>query len=96
MLKKIKQYVAKRKNLKKQTTELKKMEKYYNHLRCGLAFIQFVQSDLKNQANKMNRATRRRLQKTVLKGELTEELINYYKERIDHVLKNVEERLAKK
>ena len=96
MIKKIKQYIAKKQNLKKQTVELKKMQKYYEYLRAGLAFIKFVQDDLKNQANQMNRATRRRLQKTVLKGEFNEELVNHYKTQIDRILNEIDKRLEKK
>ena len=96
MIKKIKDYFAKRKQSKSQLAELKRTKKYYEVLRNGYAFIQFVKQDLNKTKDTMNRHQRRRLEKTILKGEFTEELVNHYKNYIDKVLNEVNKKLVSK
>lgn len=90
MINKIKAFFAKRQQDKKQKAELKKAQAYYQELQRGGAFVRFVQADLKNSATQMNRQTRRRLQKTVLKGEFNRELIEHYQAQIERVLANID------
>jgi len=96
MIKKIKQYFLKKKQSKAQKKQLVQLQKYYETLRAGASFIQFIREDLAKSQNVMNRHQRRRLQKTILKGELNKELIDHYQKEIDRVLNEVNNRLKSK
>jgi len=89
MIKKIQQYFAKRKQLNEQKKKLVKAQKYYEILRCGASFVKFVQDDLNSSGVKIDRHQRRRMKKTLIKGEFTPELINHYKNNIERVLENI-------
>ena len=93
MLKKIKQYFIKVKQSKTQKVELKKMQKYYDYLRAGATFIQFIRQDLVKGQSQMNRHQRRKMQKTLVKGELTDELIQHYSKEVDRILQEINTRL---
>jgi len=93
MIKKIKQYFLNKKKTREQKVNLKKMKKYYELLRSGALFIQFVQQDIKESKFKMNRHQRRRMERTLVKGEITEEIVNHYKNQIDKILKSVNRQL---
>jgi len=69
------------------------MQKYYEYLRAGAVFVQTIQKDLANEKNKLNRHQRRRMQKTLVKGEFTEELVNHYKNQIDSILAKIDAKL---
>jgi len=92
-LKAVKKYFADKKQTKAQKAELTKMKEYYTRLRCGAEFIKAIQTDLANQQNKMNRHERRRFQKTLVKGEFTPELVNFYKNNLDKILVSVDKKL---
>ena len=85
------------KNMKKKAIEkknLKKYKQYYKVVKEGLLFIKFVQDDVKDKTNKLNRAQRRRFDKNLNKeGKLTEEIVQHYKTQIDNVLKYIEMQL---
>ena len=93
MIKKIKQYFARKKQTKEQKAKLLQMQKYYEVLRSGALFIQFIQKDLKESKNKMNRHQRRRMEKSLIKGEITEEIVKHYQIQIDRILKAINRQL---
>lgn len=91
----IKSFLEKRKKKAEQKKNLKKYKEYYKVVRTGLLFIKFVQDDLAERKDlKMNRSQRRRFEKSLIKnGELTEEIVQYYKAKIDNVLNYIETQL---
>jgi len=93
MIKKIKQYFLNKKKAREQKVNLEKMQKYYELLRSGALFIQFVQQDIKESKFKMNRHQRRRMERTLVKGEITEEIVNHYRNQIDKILESVNRQL---
>lgn len=76
-----------------QKKQLKNMRRYYTLLREGQEFIKWVQQDLADQQNKMNRHERRRMQKSLIKGEITPEIISYYAQRLNETLESIEKQL---
>lgn len=93
MIKKIKEFIAKKTTEKKQKAELVRLQKYYDMLRAGASFIQAIRNDMKQQGEKMNRSQRRRFEKTLVKGEFTEELVNHYKDNLNRILKDIDKKL---
>jgi hypothetical protein len=94
MFKKIKEKIQQGKAKKEEMLKLEKMKKYYEILRCGASFIKFIQDDLnKVQNDTMNRHQRRRLQKTLQKGEITADIVNHYSSEVDRILALVNGRL---
>lgn len=93
MIKKMKSYLAKRKQKNIEKIKLKKMQKYYTYLQYGATFIQFIQQDLAKTGDNLNRHQRRRMQKTFKQGELSKELIDHYTGEVNRILKEVEKRL---
>jgi len=70
------------------------MKKYYEILRCGAMFIKFIQDDLNKMKNDtMNRHQRRRLEKTLQKGEITKEVVNHYSKEVDRILRVIDGKL---
>ena len=97
MLKKIKAYFVKRKQLKAQKEQMIKMERYYRTLQCGVALINFIYNDLeKMKKNQCNRHQRRRFEKTIAQqGKFSKEMIDYYSKHIDKILQQIEEQKNK-
>jgi len=95
VINKIKQFFAKRKQTKKQKEDIIKAQGYYKMLQSGGAFVKFVQDDLNKSMVPIDRHQRRRMQKTIIKGEFTPELIGYYQKQIARVLENVNKELEK-
>ena len=93
MFKKWKEKKAQEEKKKKEVEELKKLQQYYGLLRTGATFIQFVRDDLKKQSQKINRHERRRIEKSLVKGEFTEELVAHYKNQTERVLNEISKRL---
>ena len=93
MIKKVKEWVKGIQNRQKQKIQLKQMQKYYTVLRQGATFIKYIQQDLADQQNKMNRHQRRRMQKSLVKGEITPEIVNYYASKIDIILAQIDTQL---
>ena len=90
MFKKVEEYLKKKKEAVKQREQLQKAQAYYRLVKAGNAFIQFVQQDLKKNQEQVNRHMRRRMQSEVNdKGVLSEELVQYYAQKIDYVLGNI-------
>jgi len=90
MFKKVEEYLKKKQEAIKKEQELKRAEAYYRLIKAGNAFIQFVQADLKKNQEQVNRHMRRRMQSEVNdKGILSEELVQYYAQKIDYVLGNI-------
>lgn len=97
MLKKIKEFVDRKKARRKQLAELKQMKKYYELLRTGSAFMDYIYKDLNNKGNKMNRNARRRMSRHLEKtGKFNMEIVQYYKNNIDNILEYVDKQLNKK
>ncbi len=84
--------IQKIKKAKEARTNLKKYKQYYKIVKAGMLFIQFIKDDIKEQKTaKMNRAQRRRFEKSLIKnGELTDEMVQTYKAKIDNVLRYIE------
>ena len=94
MFKKVEEYLKKKKEAIKQREQMKKVEAYYKMVKAGATFIQFVQQDIKKNGEQMNRATRPRMEHDLNeKGVLSPELVNYYQQKIDWILMNVNQRL---
>lgn len=94
MLKKINDWLVNKQKALQQQQELRKAQSYYKLVKAGATFIQFVQEDLKREQQGLNRHTRRRMEKELNdKGVLTPELVQYYQQKIDWVLGNVNMRL---
>lgn len=94
MLKKIEEFLKKKQEALKQKEQLKKAESYYRLVKAGGSFIQFVQQDLKKNGDQTNRHQRRRMEKELSeKGILSEELVQYYIQKIDWILMNIHQRL---
>jgi len=94
MFKKVEEYLKKKQEALKQEQELKKAQSYYRLVKAGNAFVSFVREDLKKNQTEVNRHMRRRLLKEIdEKGVLSDELIQYYQQKIDWVLMNVAQRL---
>lgn len=89
----IKKFLADRKAKKAKKAELKQYKKFYQLVREGQMFIEFVLKDIAlTKTNKMNRAQRRRFEKEICKnGKLTPEIIQYYKVKIAQVLAYIEQ-----
>jgi len=97
MIKKIKTYIAKKKNEKEQKVQLIKAKEYYHILKCGATFLRYIRDDLaKQKKDQLNRTQRRRIEKQLTqKGEFNAEVVDFYSKRIDDVLKQIKEREAK-
>lgn len=94
MFKKFKAKLEQSKKEKAEKLQLEKMKKYYEVVRCGTMFIKFIQDDLnKAQNERMNRHERRRIQKTLQKGEITSEMVNHYAKEVDRILELVNGKL---
>lgn len=93
MFKKIKTYFVKLRQAKEQKAKLLQAQKYYKILREGALFIKYINDDLTNTKNATNRHTRRRMEKSLRKGEITSEIVNHYQQKIDLILKEIELRL---
>lgn len=94
MFRKIQEYLTKKQEAIKKEQELRKAKRFYSFLKAGAMFIKFVSDDIKNHENKMNRHQRRRFDSELHgKGVLSPELINYYQQKIDWLLGEVDKRL---
>lgn len=82
-------FLEKLKRKKQEKNQIQQQKKYYEILRSGALFLQFINQDLqKMKKNKMNRPQRRRFEKSLRqKGTFTPELIDHYKQRIEDILK---------
>lgn len=90
MFKKFEEYLKKKQEAIKKEQELKRAEAYYRLVKAGNVFIQFVQQDMKKNGDQVNRHMRRRMEKELNeKGILSEELVQYYAQKIDYVLGNI-------
>lgn len=79
-----------------QVEKMEKQKKFFNYLRAGAAFIQFVEKDLEQmRKQKMNRHFRRRAEKEIRKGFLSPELVNMYAEKMEEIVIYIEVALAK-
>jgi hypothetical protein len=93
-LNKFTEYLEKKQKALKEKEQLKKAQAYYRLIKAGQTFIQFVQQDMKKNADQVNRHMRRRMEHDLnQKGVLSEEIVQYYGQKIDWVLINVHQRL---
>jgi len=94
MFKKFQEYLTKKQDAIKKEQELRKAKRFYSFLKAGAAFVKFIQEDLKRTENTMNRHQRRRFEKEIEeKGMFSPELVNYYQQKIDWLLVEVDKRL---
>ena len=93
MLKKIKKYFADKALKKAKKAELDKYQKYYELLRSGQLFIDFVLQDIAlSKKNHMNRNQRRRIEADIVKkGKITPEIVAHYKVKIQQVFLYIEQ-----
>jgi hypothetical protein len=95
MLQKIQTWLQKKQDELKKKEELLKAQKYYNYVKAGGAFIQFVQQDIaKMKKEKMNHDQRRRFEKELNdKGIMSPELVQFYQMKIDQILSQINQRM---
>jgi predicted transcriptional regulator len=94
MFKKVEEFLKKKQESLKKEQELRKAQSYYRLVKAGSAFVAFVRDDLKKSQDQVNRHMRRRMLKEIdEKGVLSDELIQYYGQKIDWVLMNISQRL---
>lgn len=94
MFKKIKEKLAKKKQQVEEMAKLEQMKKFYEVVRCGAMFIQYIQNDLnKAMSDNMNRHQRRRMAKSLQKGEITTEIVQHYSKEASRILGRVNESL---
>jgi hypothetical protein len=94
MFKKLNTWLKSREEAIKKEQELRKAKRYYAYIKAGMAAIKFIQDDLKRTENTMNRHQRRRFEKEIEeKGMFSPELVNYYQQKIDWLLVEVDKRL---
>jgi hypothetical protein len=95
MFKRVEEFLKKKKEEAKKLDELKRAQGYYRLVKAGQVFIQFVQQDMKKNGDQVNRHMRRRMEHDLnKKGVLSEELVQYYGQKIDWLLGNIEQRLT--
>ncbi len=94
MIKRIYGWLAKVQKSQAQKLQLKKMQAYYRTIRQGLLAIQYIQKELADTKNEMNRHSRRRMEKSLIKGEITPEIVNSFISKMDYMLVAIEERLS--
>lgn len=94
MLKKIQKYLQNQKEQTEKREQLRKAQTYYKFVKAGQVFIQFLQEDMKRTNGEMNRHQRRRMEHDIKdKGILSDEIVQYYGQKIDYILANVSQRL---
>jgi hypothetical protein len=94
MLKKIQTWIDKKQKEQAEKKKLIQLQKYYKVVQGGALFLQFIKQDIdKMKTNQANRHMRRRFEHSLDKFELTEEIVENYKEQIDNVLKYINEQL---
>ena len=96
MIQKIKVWWMKLWMNKKQRKQFKEMKRYYELLRTGAEFINFIRKDLRNQKEEMNRHARRRMEKSLIKGEITEEIVKHYAQNITNTIEKLDTYLNSK
>lgn len=90
MLKKIKDFIEKRKQLNKQ-------KQYYDLVARGGLFLKFIYNDLEQIKNQqINRNVRRRFTKDLKnEGRFSKEMISYYANKVDSILLYIESQSIK-
>lgn len=78
MIQRIKTWWKRLWQTKQQRKTAKARQKMYENLIYGLQAIRFIQNDLNKTMDNVNRHTRRRMQKSLKKAEITPEIVNYY------------------
>lgn len=97
MIKKIKMFLAKKIQNKKQKAQSLKMKKYYEIVQAGASFLKYIHEDLDRQKKSMNRSQRRKWEVSLKhKGEFNAEMIQTYANHIDKVLAKINKSLEKK
>jgi len=80
-----------------QKTQMEKQKEFFQKIRLGGYFLQFVHEDLQRQKKAQgNRHQRRRLERELRKGEISPELVNAYVAKIDMIMEYFEEKLNPK
>jgi hypothetical protein len=76
---------------------MEKQKDFFQKIRLGGYFLQFVREDLQRQKNsQVNRHQRRRLDRELRKGEISPELVNAYVAKIEMILQYFDEKLNPK
>lgn len=85
-MKKIKAWWINLWKTKAEREQIKKLQRYYFYLREGAEFILFVKKDLNKLKGQGNRHARRRMEKALGEGKLSNELILRYKNNVTAML----------
>ena len=95
MLKKINQWIEKKKQEQKKKLDLIKARKYYKIIQIGGLFLKFIYADIEQMKKKqVNRHMRRRFEKALNdKGTLTEEMVTYYSQKVETILAYIDTEL---
>ena len=95
MLKKINQWIEKKKQKQKKKLDLIKARKYYKIIQSGGLFLKFIYADIEQmKKNQVNRHMRRRFEKALNdKGTLTEEMVTYYSRKTETILAYIDREL---
>jgi hypothetical protein len=96
MFNKIKE-LFKKKPIVVKDEKLEQAQKYYEILQSGAMFVQYILQDLKKSEANLDRKTRRKMERDLVKdGRFNEEVIRYYATKIENVLYVIEEEKKKK
>jgi len=96
MFKRIKDFFAKRVEIKKQMEQNKKVKEYYKLLQGGASLFQYIENDMVKVKKTMNRSQRRRFDVDMhKKGKFSKETVYRYLDQINDILMSVEENEAK-
>ena len=94
MLRKIQTWLLKKEQEQKKKVELIRTREYYKLIKAGSLFLGFIKADItKMKTENLNRHSRRRFEKALNNFELTDEMVNYYRVRIDAILDYVNKQL---
>jgi len=97
MIKKVKDFLQKRKTKKTQLKELQKMKDFYAKLQAGALFIEYIHKDIEKNKKEMNRAQRRRYEVHLKEnGKFSSEMVEHYKNHIDKIAIYINKELADK
>lgn len=87
MIKAIKAYFQKRKDIKAQKAKLAEAKKYYETVRAGGLFLKYIKDDMKKNSDGISRAQRRRTERSLeKKGEFNQEIVAHYQQNIENIL----------
>lgn len=80
----------------KRRQEVEEQKRFFQLLRQGAMFLKYVNKDLARQrTEKLNRASRRRIEKAIQKGVFTQDVIDAYSGKLNDIIAFFDLELAK-